>query len=385
MAKKKKRLLVNLLVLLITLAVFFGAFEVLLRLFWYQNPVWNKYNDYFVYTSNSGQKFVLPYPEGAKEMTVNEKGYMGPVIPYENPGGKDRVFMIGDSFIECFRPGLENCSSTRLQQMLGADYEVIAYGTASWALDNEYKVIEMEGTKYGPRTVIVAYYINDFWDASRDLVFSVDANGSLRDNTPIKWNFSKKLFFNVNQYSYVARFFTDAISKRISMDSLARLMGATSFPRAQELSSISWGVPSAIFYSDDQETIEATYRKADLILAKYRELEEKYGFRLVFAIIPLKEQVSDMRLASLKERFNLSGGFDINLPYDRITGLMKKNGLEVVYDLDAFSEAESALEARGLSLFYENDTHFNPAGQELFARVIYDHVWGAIPWERTNP
>ncbi len=368
------KILTNIAVLLITLLIFTGALELALRLLTYQNPLWNKYHEYFVYTSNPGQTFVRYDSDMNRiEMTVNERGYRGDVIPYENTEGRKRIFVIGDSFVECFGPGLENCFTTVMQKSLGDRYEVIAYGTSSWALDNEYKVIEMEGLRYEPETVIVVYFLNDFWDASRDLVFSVE-NGTLVDNTPIEWGLSKKLFFHANQASYIVRFVTGTLGNFVSLDSLAKALGVSSFRSDDGMETVSWGIPKKIFEDVEVEEIEEVYYKTGLILDKYKELSEEKGFRLIFAIAPMKEQASDRYLKEFIEKFNLSENTDVNLPYDRITGMMKERGIEFIDARPMIRLEESRLEAEGESLYYEDDTHFNVLGQDMFGEIILDYL-----------
>lgn len=93
-------------------------------------------------------------------------------------------------------------------------------------------------------------------------------------------------------------------------------------------------------------------------------------------MIPLKEQLSDMRLEAFKERMNLTGAFDVDLPYERMMSLIRENGLEVIDPRESMAAIEGELEKEGKSLYYEDDAHFDPAGQRAFGEMIYERIWG---------
>ena len=217
--------------------------------------------------------------------------------------------------------------------------------------------------------------MNDFWDATRNTVFSVE-NGTLIDNTPIKWSTTKKVFFHANQVSYLVRFVTGTLGRIVSLTDIANMLGVSSFRSDGALETVLWGIPKDLFFDSGVGEIELAYEKASLLLDKYKELSDKEGFRLIFAIIPMKEQVSENYLSDFKEQFNVSDDVDINLPYDRITKMMRERGIEVVDARVKMAAEEEQLNREGKSLYYRNDTHFNALGQYMFGEIIIDYLGG---------
>ena len=380
-ADKKKELLMNVLLFLAVIIFFLVIFEVVLRVGFAYNPDWVKPDKDYIYISNPGKTFTRFHHDLNTTITMhnNEKGYRGRIIPYSNIDNATRIFVVGDSLVECFAPGFENCFPNVMQDNLSNNYEVIAYGTASWALDNEYKVIEKEGLKYNPNIVIVAYFMNDFWDSSRELVFSLQKerldNGStiikLVDNTPIV-NYNKRvLVYYLSEKSYIARFMMDKLHKKFSLAKIGCILGISGFKKGSEKEELFWGIPKEVFYEEYDEDIEINYLKTRLILKKYKKLAEENNIKLYFAVIPLKEQVNENKLKELIKMKNIpdDGSFDIDLPYERFIKILEEENIKYIYPIEEFKKYEETL-----SSYYNIDGHFNKYGQKRFAKIIMNEL-----------
>lgn len=371
MKKKTKSRLRYILLLCCTIIVVLLFFEIVLRIWFYQNPIFHKLHPYYVYTLNPDAKFSEYHPglEAKVSMEINDLGFNAPLIEYDNQENKKRIMVIGDSFVECYSVGLESCFTTRMQENLGDDYEVLSFGVGSWATDNEYKVLELEGPKYKPEVAVVVFHINDLWTIKRDYIF-IEQDGQLIDETPIKWGVARKISYGFAEISHVYRLYYWVVGQHVTLSKIFQGVGLTSDPYNDEKPKFGWNTPLGLFYDIEDQDIEENYEKFEMILIKYKEFTERNSIRLLFVILPVTEQVSDSEYNTRINKGDITeSGFTIQLPFERIMVMMDDLKIDYVYPLEAlrYEENQSSVYLRG-------DPHLNSKGNQILAGAILDEL-----------
>lgn len=110
---------------------------------------------------------------GTKEFDVqihiNSLGLHDREYTYEKPSGTFRILVLGDSFAEALQVELENSFQeileTKLNSTLDVPFEVLNGGFGGWGTDDELLFYQVEGRKYNPDFVLLAFFpLNDPYD-----------------------------------------------------------------------------------------------------------------------------------------------------------------------------------------------------------------------------
>lgn len=128
------------------------------------------------------------------EVRVNARGLRGPEAPYADSLRRDRILLLGDSFVEGYTVAEDEAVGERLRASLassGCPVEVVNGGTHGYSTDQELLFYRSEGRRYGAGTVVLFVYYNDILLNIRPRYFSTDkpvfADGSFDApaNTPL--------------------------------------------------------------------------------------------------------------------------------------------------------------------------------------------------------
>lgn len=374
MKKKVRGLLINFAVLGITVLVMLVFLEIILRITVSDPSPGTKYHDTYVYTFNSGEReFFSPDHNRSFVREYNELGWYGPLNEYALKTNKTyRILVIGDSFSSQLNlESYDDIFSEQLEDMY-EDVDVVTIGVGSYAFDNEYKVMEIEGEKYDPDMVILATFINDVMDTYRDNVFSLQ-EGALVDNTPRMIPFSRMIIFHCQDKSYVCSLFIKNTFERFSIqvNKLLTKLGISDIKRDATLEYRLWGLPDALFKDGEQPaSVAMSYEKSSLIMERMKDLAETRGYEFAVMMIPIKEQISERKAEEFFEREGVSG-FDFAKPYQDIKLLLAKQSITVVDLAPVFLEMNVDNE-----FYFEIDGHWNTKGHTLAAQELKRYVDG---------
>lgn len=97
---------------------------------------------------------------------INEKGYRGPVVPYERTAGKKRVLFLGDSVTFGYRIARWNDTFPFLADSLAAATDSVEIETVNLSVEGysqwqEAIVMQTEGARYQPDLVMLGFVLND--------------------------------------------------------------------------------------------------------------------------------------------------------------------------------------------------------------------------------
>ncbi len=116
-----------------------------------------------------------------KSVAINERGFRGPLIPYERTAGKHRVVFLGDSITFGYGVRDDEVVTERVRALLakeGVDVEVVNTAVPSYNTEQEVASYELKGRRYRPDWIVVGVCWNDISDKSN---VRVNANGELVD------------------------------------------------------------------------------------------------------------------------------------------------------------------------------------------------------------
>lgn len=99
------------------------------------------------------------------KVTVNSTGLRDRDIPYEKPSGKKRILILGDSVAFGYGVEMEETFAKQWEKWLGEKqphtWEIINSGVPAYTTEQEARWFEVEGLRYQPDAVVVAYVMND--------------------------------------------------------------------------------------------------------------------------------------------------------------------------------------------------------------------------------
>jgi GDSL-like Lipase/Acylhydrolase family len=164
---------------------------------------------------SAGAKFVsvddpvLKYVPRAGSGDINSRGFRDHEYPLEKPAGTYRIAVIGDSiaFGYCTDDVLlpiDDVFAKVLERRLNADVsrrqvEVINMSVSGYDTPQEVEFLEQKGLVFQPDLVVVAYCLNDRWEASTEL-------GKLGNNQKWKRPISSRMYRWIFHHSSLVRF-----------------------------------------------------------------------------------------------------------------------------------------------------------------------------------
>lgn len=187
-----KRILGNLVLLLLALALAFSLCEFAVRLLYKDSTVlFPRYHTDFPYGRYTirgirpNSAFRHTSVDGAWTFATNNKGFRSTVnVEYAKPTGLKRVLSLGDSHTQGYEARQEATFSAVLARYLahrGISSEVLNAGVSGYSTAEALAFLENEGYKYNPDVVLLGFYANDFADNLKAGLFDLDSQGRLTE------------------------------------------------------------------------------------------------------------------------------------------------------------------------------------------------------------
>jgi len=161
MNKKYRNLFQNLLLMFVTLIVFFTVFEIVIRVAYPDESLsqFMKYDSLLGWKNKANTQGRLKIPEYTSNVKINSKGIRDEEHEYAKGGGIFRILVLGDSMTWGFGVEAEERYTDVLEDMLGNNFETINMGTSGYGTDQEYLLLKEDGIKYNPDLVIFDFDI----------------------------------------------------------------------------------------------------------------------------------------------------------------------------------------------------------------------------------
>jgi len=359
---KKKELLQNLAILLISLLLVFLLLEGMVRIasprtlaLFEPDPVVGQ-----IHVPNKQR--TISGIEYTHKIKINSHGFNDREYPYEKPAGTFRIIVLGDSFTEGFQVPLEETFHEVLEKKLnqGGDgnYEVISLGMSAFGTGQEYLMLKNYGLRYEPDLVIVLMNEGDVETNSNKLhkyphipYFSLE-NGELVLNPfePFERSALRKF---LGENSQLAHFVFERIKR-------ATLTESTSIPY------------TAYTYSDYDSKWDEAWEITKLLIIAIDEESKSNDAGFLLVKIVNRVQLNPSEFEEGLKKYSDTEGFnwDLEKPEKILRNFTKENSILYLELLPGFKEKYT----KPTDFHYTYDAHWNKQGHALAAELIYEKL-----------
>jgi GDSL-like Lipase/Acylhydrolase family len=350
---RRRRWLVNVLLLVAATVVALTAVEVGLRLFYpFPTGVWHQDREGLALHWPGLVTQVGPFGVTA---SFNSAGMRDREHPTHKRPGVFRIMVLGDSFMEALQVPFEESFPSLLERELGerspGHVEVMNVSVSGWGTDDELRYLNRYGRRFRPDLIVVAMTLhNDVSDNLRERFHTI-RDGALVERPPTQASFLdykiielKGLLasrFQVYQLITRAR---RAREMRVEAESLSRHVNGLFMPADARIS----------------RGLELTR----LLLEQIRALAAEEGGRVVLVLIPLGVQVSDREFTAFAGG---TPGAQLERPQRELKRIADRVGVDAIDLLSGFQEWTAS---GGADLYLSRDGHWDRPGHRLAARLV---------------
>lgn len=387
-ARGLKRLIVNLIVLIVGVLVALLIAEVALRALKGRHPIATarygkipnvtERGTYLPWQLKPGavDRQVDPYGEFDCEFRINSAGLRDDEIEPEKPAGTRRILMLGDSMTVGWGVEQNECFAGRLDSLLnegndtGPRYEVVNCGWASWyTTDGAYVFLEHRIDELNPDLVVLDFFLNDpaelrpsdWRPRGRALPDTIAATREVGGEGGIA-AVGKSVRNYMAQHSYVMN-----LLKRIWQSSIQRRRLGEDMFTLEAARRAEYPACAVLLFADEYPPdLEERFELTERLLVGMRDLVESHGARLAVAIMPADFQI----VAEKRERYGILPVIFHDRRYVEgkaqrvVAALCERNGIPVFDVLPALRERCVG------ECFYTYDPHPTPAGHAIIARAL---------------
>jgi lysophospholipase L1-like esterase len=329
---------------------------------------------------------------------INSKGLRDREYPYEKPAGVFRILVLGDSFADGLEVSLEDSFpkvlETLLNERLDMPVEVINGGVWGYGNDLELLFYRLEGRKYRPDLVLLAFQSNsDVLENHQDMEtrymgevykpFFVLQEGEL---TLTNWPFPVEsvepplpqgtiehvkawLAAHSRLYPVAGHF----IKRRLP--DVAGILRGIGVMGAGQGDTQTGGIPVAMYlYAVDYPPEwEQGWVVTKAIIAQLRQEVEADGADLAVFLLPDRHQVEEGYLDWALRTYPAMQGqaWDLDKSNQIMRQFLGEEGIPYVETLEEFRRR---VRETGRPLYYPKDGHWNVEGHRLAGELLADRL-----------
>jgi lysophospholipase L1-like esterase len=294
---------------------------------------------------------------------TNRQGLRGVrEFPFER-GKAARMVVVGDSFTWGYGVNDEDVYVSKLAELL-PKVEIINLGVTAYGPSQELEYFKSEGVRYRPDIVVLSFCLNDIEEyeyksikngmsAGQDLAMYGRSSGNLK-----RW---------VSERVYLYSFIMDRINTSKALVNLLVRLGIKGELGGYEALDINLRPSLKQYPIELEEQWESTKSKLRMI----RDIAHDQKARLVLVLIPSRQSIEPTSFAhTIAYTRYEPNDFDLDKPYRLLEQFALDEQIEVINPVAAFVRANEG----GNKLYLANDSHFTPAGHELFAKEITTYL-----------
>ena len=312
---------------------------------------------------------------------TNQFGFNDQDYPLTKHPGTYRILIVGDSY--GWAGGLKGNYATLLEHSFekrdgSHKIDVINTGYPGTHTGEQLLMLKKFGLQYNPDLVILGFFAgNDFFDADPNrkrivlnkYFYDLDKRRELRFlGYPIVAQ-SRAVHFLRHKFEFDGN---AVVAKREAEERAATTGQPVPFQN----------LPVETYYKVQRAKLEffnkrtagerfgANIRFIFESIQEMNELLKSRGAKFVVAIYPDEFQVNPIEFEALVEKFQLpKEDYDLNFAQDLLKSFLESKQIPYVDMLDRFRTEEKQRE-----LYLFRNTHWNKAGNELAAQILYEYL-----------
>jgi hypothetical protein len=321
-----------------------------------------------------GTEAVLQRAEYRQVLRINSQGLRGPERPYQKPGGRRRVLLLGDSFAEGYTVAESDTVSSVLERLLGERSEVINGGTHCWSTDQEYLFWADEGVRYQPDEVVLLFYYNDLpgnVSAEGKPYFELEGDELRLRNSPVprppegqaRGDRSRPFRILPWRGSMALRLLSNRTgSGNPELHDALALLGLVE-PYEEGPPPLDLAPFSAVHRTEADDM----WRRTQALLARLRRDVEAAGARLLVFYVPARFEVNDRAWELTRRRYGLGPRWKRERVAEHLQATCNELGLPLVDPRAALRAVEDS--GRRLA-YFPQDGHWTEAGHQAAATAL---------------
>ncbi|MBP0013467.1 MAG: SGNH/GDSL hydrolase family protein [Roseofilum sp. SBFL] len=325
------------LILLISL----GLTEIVFRVYNYLHPS-------FIFHDSSYNRFRGKPLAPEYNFRLNSQGFKDVEFQVEKAPNTFRILGIGDSFAYGVVPYNYNYY-TRLEEKLKQRddrVEIINMGIPNLSPKDYLALLVTEGLALNPDRVILSFFIgNDFDDSKR----------------------------SIESYSYVFSFWKFLIDLQNSYEGKVihgNLEYQDDLPTLTDEKYLQIEIGRSDLFRVENSELESRVRGAMTYLREIKELCDRQNIELLVILIPDELQVNPNLQAKVIDELGMNlEDLDFSLPNQYLQEELTESEIDFL-DLFPYFQGYSEFE----QLYKPNDSHWNIAGNELAAELIFQYL-----------
>ena len=305
---------------------------------------------------------------------TNQFGFNDVDYPLQKPSGVFRILVVGDSF--SWAGGQQGNYTALLERMFehrdGAHkIDVINAGYPMTHPGEELEMVRKFGLQYNPDLVVLGVFVgNDFVDADPDRK-RIIVNGIYLDIS--RSHEHKLLGYPIVPQSRLLSFLKQKYqiweeSRRAKTEAVAKQPGSFS-----EETYLGIERSRLEFFNSSSTRPKHLQKNVDYILRSIEEMDallKSRNIRLVVAIYPDEFQVNEPLLKAVFEKYKLKPeDYDLKFAQNLLKQFLDSKGIPSIDFLDRFHA-----EGKKKDLYVLRDSHWNAAGNQLAAEILFEDL-----------
>jgi lysophospholipase L1-like esterase len=288
---------------------------------------------------------------GDVEVRINERGFRGPVVPFEKPRGVARVVYLGDSVTFGYRVARWEDTFPYLTEPLMEALDSLEVETVNLAVEGYSQwqqaiVLSDEGMRYQPDLVVVGFVLNDVTEMFHLARFGGSDEGfQLRHSYSSRWERWLSKSALVYEIQNLVR---EVKAKRRFGDDVR--LGAI---RQQALEV------ETLMHHPEQENVKVAWEIALADLQRIADQCAERGVALLVVVFPFTVQLSDPVATAAPQR--------------TLSSYAQAHGIETFDLLPPLVDHLRTAEAAPESLFLDHD-HLSVEGHHVVASLLADRI-----------
>ena len=328
--------------------------------------------------------------------TINSYGFRGREHTIHKPSHTQRVVILGDSFAESYTVNKQALFSNLLENRLSkiSPTEVINTGIGGYSTDQELIVFEDTAKKFSPDITVLMFCENDvilnitgeaLYGYTKPYYQLIDNELTLTNvPVPLSGPTSSKGIKNLLQrHSILYRKTRTAIERTPAINQIMMAIGAKHAYASSSFKQFTNNDESIEILPDifrgwknklDDDYIEA-WAITELLLKALKQKTSAVQSQLIVFYITLEQGANKQAWENTKHRYHLNDqDWHINNSAKTLSKICHKLSIAFIDPTTQFIKAETEAKTKNKSMYYPNDGHWTPEGNQLVCDILATYI-----------